>query len=326
MAETPVATPVVATPVATPVVETPVATPEAKIEAKVEAKVEATPKVNEPRRAEALARVKREAAAVRKQQEELKTEKATIEAQRQKLQRFDDLDKLLREDPLKFLEATGLKFEDIANRVIKGNVKTPEQIANAEVRRLFAEKEKAETEAKNKAVEAQHWKEMQGVMDASKAELATLLKAGGDKYELLNSMGEQTLDLVWSRIEEHFDATLDEKTGLGQVLAFDKLLDTVEAELEQQLEKQLLGTKKISAILAKRAAAEKEAAEAAAKTKQKAKVPATKTGSTVSASPEVTSPEPKLLRTGSYARAQAATNDMVAEYRRLLAEAKATSK
>lgn len=269
MAE-PSAIPEVAAPAETPA-EVPVEA--AKVETAPVTEVAKTPDKTTERRAEGLARVKREAARLRQKEEAFKTQQATAAMDKRKADHYDQLNRLANEDPLKFLEAAGIKFEDLAHKVLKGNQKSPADFAKEAAEKAISDYKKEQADLYAKRQQAYNDQQSKAVVDGAKKQIADLIDTNPDKFELLKATGRQTIDLVWSRIEEHFDET-SKKNGVGEVLDFNKALETVEAELESELEKSLLGTKKMAALLAKKSAAEKAAAEAAEKApKTMSKVP-----------------------------------------------------
>lgn len=229
---------------------------------------EPAPEVKErQRKAAMIAQAARAEAAVRKREDDLKSREAKFEQERKNwdqqnaasLSKAQELDRFagLAKTPLKFLEAAGIKKETILEEMVKGDTRTPEEIANAifdrkmaeERGRQAAEQKKAQDDAVQRQaaetarVKAQHVKDIKAAV-----------KANPERYETCQ-IRPDVAELAYEYIEANYYATA--KQGRAELMPIEVALDHVEAELYDGLKKHTASSRKL--------AAEKEAAEAASK-------------------------------------------------------------
>ncbi len=227
------------------------------------------------RRAAAIARAKKEEARIQKAREAFtKDQEAYAKRnaeQADKARHLDELSRLAKTDPLKYLEAAGIDpgslnlsnehFEKLAKKVLKGDTRTPEEIAEAlfnskmkDYEARMAKMAKDREELDRRAQQKANDESIQAQINAAKAQISDLAKTDMDKYEFINST-PGAIDHVWDEILKYHTAS-------GKVPKFEEALDAYETELEANFYERSKTSKKIQARL------EKERLEAAAKEEQ----------------------------------------------------------
>lgn len=109
-----------------------------------------------------------------------------------------------KENPVEALKALGWSYDQITNFMLNDNKRTPEMIAT-EARQEVENLRKEQQEKEKQSLEQQKQlaiQEQQSVINNYKAQVGQYLDQNADKYETLNSVGEQ--ELVFSIIEENF--------------------------------------------------------------------------------------------------------------------------
>jgi hypothetical protein len=214
---------------------TPVVTPPATGLGAVPAVPVPIPSPDLERRAAGLAAAKRAGAKVQAEREKLNQQAQAQAARLEKADRLEHFEKLLAEDPLKFAREVGIDVGDLARRHIEastGSKQTPAELVRQEVDRRLTEdraaqqKQAAETEAKRQAEwEAQTYA---GV----KRQMADIVKADPVRFELVGRGGPAMVEEAFKRIADDFEAN-SKNPGFAP-LAFDKALDSVEADIEKE--------------------------------------------------------------------------------------------
>lgn len=143
-----------------------------------------------------------------------------------------------KKNPKEALELLGLSYDDITQAHLNDG-ELPPQIEIKKLRQEVEEykrlqksekdqeKEAALAEAKRHA-EAQETK----AIDTFKEEINTYITDNSSRYELIRFEGEE--QLVYDVIDEHYNRTIDEATGLGKVMLIKEAADKVEEHLEQK--------------------------------------------------------------------------------------------
>jgi hypothetical protein len=184
----------------------------------------------------AIAKKERELQA---EKEKLKAERAELDGWRKEKAELDAVRKEAKLNPLAFMKASGLSFEEVQDFVLKGQV-PPEVKAKHE---LDTVREQVEALRKEREEEAK--KLQASATEKAKADwrskLAETAKAGAEKYELVNAMGDEALELA----QEAFEAAYEKD---GTVLSLDKLLEQAELYYESKTAK-LLTSQKLRAKL-----------------------------------------------------------------------------
>lgn len=174
------------------------------------------------------------AALSRKEKAILEKERAIKEEAKQ-VEQLRSLEKMLREDPVAFLEKTGMSFDDFASLYVKKVHNEPDSLEdrfNSLAEKIAQYEKQAEEQAAKKEqayIEAQ--------VTAFKESITSHAKADTDKYELINAEG--AYDEVFEVVQKYWEET-------GKVLAIDKACEVVEEHLESEAKK-LLSLKKLQA-------------------------------------------------------------------------------
>lgn len=141
-----------------------------------------------------------------------------------------------RKDPIKFLEAAGLSYQQITDYILNDGKPTIENQLEElrlkyETDATTRQKEKEESEFKKKSDEDKHYQE---IIDNHKKQIVAFLDGNRDVYELcaVNGASEDIFEVI----EEYY------KTN-NEVLSIDKAAEAVEKYLESEAEKVFL-TKK----------------------------------------------------------------------------------
>lgn len=225
------------------------------------------PKERDAARFAAIA--KKEAELVRRQQAakaELEAERAKIKAERDEIAKNQEEIKAFREqskametarlnarrDPLAYLQAAGLSYEDATQFVLNNKQPTPDMLSrDAQSRAVRDELEqfKAQQVAELAKAREEFQAERQKAAEQEKARVAAeqkqlterfhgevidFVKQNAAQYELTNLL--QQGGLVVQVLEEHFSTT-------GKAMKYAEAADLVEKYLEEQSEKVLASSK-----------------------------------------------------------------------------------
>jgi len=170
-----------------------------------------------------------------------KREKKLVEEQakyKELEDKFSGMSEAKQAGVLKLLEYHGISLDDVIAEAL-GEDNTPEVDPVDKVRQEFEEYKQAqldrEAEEKRK-LEEQNQNSINEAIDNHKQAITSHLSQNSDKYELINSQGEQ--DLVWEVTEAHFDE-------YGEVLSIEDASDKVEQYLENKV-RELLKLKKFN--------------------------------------------------------------------------------
>jgi len=269
----------VAAPAAAPAA--PAAAAPTKVEtapAKVETKAAPPPvdaaKKEQERMSAALARAKRIETENRKAAEKVKQDQLGLEQERLKLReatekasKHDEWSRLAQEDPMAFIEAAGITKQQMLDRMIKGDTRTPEEIAQNIVNKTLKEREekaKQEMTAREAAQAAEIQRQNQETLKMTERYIDSLIKKDTEKYEFC-AQNPTAAQKVWDVMQEYYNETA--ANGRPEILPYEDALETVEASLEADFEAFQGTAKKLAAkkaaAEAERLAAEKKAQKAA---------------------------------------------------------------
>lgn len=212
---------------------------EVKPEPAAEAKPDAeTPKVEEPKKVEAetpedkkvsarIAELARRTSSFEKQRRQFEQEKLQ---HAQQLRQYQEALQQLKQDPVKALVAMGLQHEDAERHLLDyyQNAKTDPVVRQMQQEMAALKRQAAESAAQ--AAQAQVAEQIRQY----KAEIAGAIKAGGDRFALIQAMGRE---------EDVFQAAAEYYRQNGEVASTEDVADALEAYLEQQLER-AVGTEK----------------------------------------------------------------------------------
>jgi hypothetical protein len=242
-----------------------------------EAKVEGQPPAQDAkvaadkeRRAAAAARARREEARFLLERQSFKAEQEKWKREQEETQRANanavarlaEGQRLAKEDPDKFLDWAGVKFEDIAKRKIQGDKRNPAELIAAEVAKLEAKMraERQEIDAKRQA--QQQEEATKSFIEQSQKQIKHLMEQKPDDFELCNAEGnghEQAWKLIEKTYEKHCDPAtgalranapkdiLDLFNPMNQAQLFTFALEAVESDLVEKNYKRLSNSKKIQA-------------------------------------------------------------------------------
>jgi DNA segregation ATPase FtsK/SpoIIIE-like protein len=242
---------------------------------------EATPEQkDQERRAAMLANAKRVEAGNRKAEAEIKAQREQLrqeqvewqQKQDAKLKAASEYERLspLVSDPLKLLAELKISQEDILKAMVKGDTRTPDEIAEAVYeKKMAAQRIKDEEAAKAAKTEAekQHNETLRQMKAKTIEELNALIAKETEKYEFC-SLRPDAGDLAYQYMDKHYKDTF--KTGRPEILPMSDCIDKVEEALEADFYKFQGSSKKLAAKAAA-AAEEKKKADAAAVAAETAK-------------------------------------------------------
>jgi len=194
-------------------------------------------KTEEPALAPKFAALAKKAKAAQQAQAKLKAERAEIERARQEIESFNKYKTEAKQNPLKALEAMGIKYDDLVNYVLNGEKPTPEQEFSSlkgEIQKLREEQENRELE-RDRMAKADAEKAYEETISAFKTKVTEHITGNPDKYELIALHEAEAL--VFDTIEEYFNSS-------GKIMAIDKASELVEQYLEEQFESTLSKAKK----------------------------------------------------------------------------------
>lgn len=195
--------------------------------------------------------LKRERAALEKEkaakarEAEITAKLAALEEREAKIKEFESLKK---SNPMKALELLGLNYQQLTEVALADGNLTPDiklkmleekfdSRLNAQEAAIAKEREEA---AKKQAAQ------FEKAVEDFKTEIGKYLKENSDRYELISF--EQSEDLIYDVIEEHFERTKDEETGIGETMTIQQAADKVEEFLEKKYSK-AKDLKKVQAFL-----------------------------------------------------------------------------
>jgi hypothetical protein len=231
---------------------------------------DAKAKKDQERQTLALQKARRVEASAREAEQRVKAREAELakkEAELQKAAQYDKMAQLAQQDPLEFMKAAGISQQQILDRMVKGDKRTPEEIAQSIVDKALADRDaraKADAETKAKQEAEAVAKANQEAISNSLKELGELIKKDSDRYEYCGQRPDAAAQAM--RVIEAYYAQ-SAKTGRAELLPFDEALDAVEADFEKKDEEFRANSKKLKAKAEAAAAAEKAKQEAEAKAK-----------------------------------------------------------
>lgn len=153
--------------------------------------------------------------------------------------RLQEFETLRETNPLKALEMLGLSYQELTQVALAdGNVTAEVQVKKVEekfdsfLKTQEEEKRKAAEDAKLDATR----REEQATQEF-KSEIHSFLETNAKTYQLIQFEGQQSL--VYEVIDEHYNRTVDPKTGIGKIMSISEASDKVEAFLEKKYDSAL---------------------------------------------------------------------------------------
>lgn len=148
----------------------------------------------------------------------------------QKIEQFESVKK----DPKKALEFLGLSYDELTQSILKDGEIPP----SVEIQRLREELEHFKSQSKQKEDLEVEEKKKQILKNEDKAvtdfknEITEHLKANQERYELISF--EEANELVFEVIDEHYNRTVDQESGVGKIMPISEAADKVEQYLEEK--------------------------------------------------------------------------------------------
>lgn len=151
----------------------------------------------------------------------LKTREKELEA---RLKNFEEAERLKKEDPLKYLEKSGIDYNDLTKQILEGKV--PETHAIKQLRTELEGLRKEREEEKEKAEAARK----EAAVQKFKNDMTQHIRGNAEKYPLVGALnGEET---VYNVIEQHFNST-------GEVMPYDQASELTESYYTKQIKEAL---------------------------------------------------------------------------------------
>lgn len=208
-------------------------------------KTDTEPEVKEDpkfaRRFAALSRQEKQIVAKSKEVEDKAKEVESIKAE---AERMKGVMALARENPMKFLEETGISYQELTELMLAAE-KTPEDKKIDELRKEFEDlkqaKEREAKEVEEANLKAQIERATQAI-GSYKVQCKEMIQQNPDKYELILAQGRE--DDVFNIVEQYFIEN-EKELGSKAILDFDIAADYLEQLLFEEGQK-LIQTKKFA--------------------------------------------------------------------------------
>lgn len=220
--------------------------PEAPVEAQPEpeqSKAEETP-AQEEKFAAKFAALSRKEKALRQRETQLNQQMQQIEQrlkqmeeQSKQVESYKQIPDRLRKEPLKVLEESGLKFEQLAEMVLNDGKPTQDMVLNEYEKKVMSRMEELEKKLAEKEAKEEQAKYDQAISQFQ-GQLSDFITQTAD-YELIRA--NDSADLVFNVIEEHFNET-------GEILSNKEACDAVEEYLLEEAKK-LVDREKVKKLL-----------------------------------------------------------------------------
>lgn len=172
-------------------------------------------------------------------EQEYKQKLKEYEEKAAKYSQYDELDKLVSENPLEFFKRKGLSFEEIQQKMLQSlndEDIDPIQKQLKELSEKLASKDKEIAELlEKKLAEKEEDSKKKNLDEQSKhyqAELNKFLESNKDEYELINAMGVQ--EEVFDVIKTVYLQTSEK--GAPKLLTFKEASDLYEKEIANKIE------------------------------------------------------------------------------------------
>lgn len=170
-------------------------------------------------------------AALTRRERALQERERLFREQQAEVERLRQSQQIAKTDPLAFLQAHGLTYQEITDHVLNNG----EPTAEFRVRKLEEQIERERQERERQRQEDRQ-KEIDTTISGFKSQVKSMIDQQGDTYELIRS--QEAYDTVFETIEAYFAKT-------GQILDVDVAAKHVEEELEQHARK-ILGLKRFA--------------------------------------------------------------------------------
>lgn len=174
---------------------------------------------------------------LQQQMQQLEQRLKQMEEQSKQVENFKQLPDRLKKEPLKVLEESGLKFEQLAEMVLNDGKPTQDMVLSEYEKKFMSRMEELEKKLAEKEAKEQQEK-YDAAINQFQAQLVDFIGQTPD-YELIRA--NDAGDLVYQVIEEHHAET-------GQILSNKEACDAVEEYLLEEAKK-LVDREKVKKLL-----------------------------------------------------------------------------
>lgn len=156
-----------------------------------------------------------------------------LTAREAKIQEFENLK--ASGNYTKALELLGISYGELTNvQLNDGNLPPELQVKKVEEKldsflKSQEEAKRVQAEDLRRNAEAQEAQAVQEFKDSIKVHC----ESDSKKYELINFEGPQMIDMIYAVVDEHYNRTIDETTGKGQIMPASEAADRVEKWLRE---------------------------------------------------------------------------------------------
>jgi hypothetical protein len=213
-------------------------------ELKAEAEVQPEVKQQEEKFAAKFAALSRKEKAIRqrevqlqRQMQQLEQRLQAAEAQSKEIETYKSLPDRLKREPLKVLEESGLKFEQLAEMVLNDGKPTQDMLLNEYEKKVMLKVKELEDKLAQKELKEAEEREAAAI-EGFKAQLTDFVNKTED-YELIRA--NDAVDVVFEVIEAHHAET-------GEILSNKEASDMVEEYLLEEAKK-LVDREKVKKLL-----------------------------------------------------------------------------
>jgi hypothetical protein len=205
-----------------------------------------------------LAALSQKEKSIREQATAAKAERAAAAADRaaivQAQREWQEKQAQYRQNPMLLLQEHGYDYDSVTRYVAQGGWSAEEQQAaqlarqQAQIQALAQARQEdqrsaqAQREADQRATQEAQAAARKAAEESAvtefKGELKAFVKAEPDNYEMIGLAGENAMEMIYNRIEEHYQKT-------GQRLSDKDAADSVEKDLVEEAEKVIAASKKL---------------------------------------------------------------------------------
>lgn len=174
------------------------------------------------------------------QRAQFQAERDQFEQQKSKLAHWENAEKALRNDPLGFLQARGITYEQLTQMALEPNSYRPPAPDNSDQISKLQQQIEQQNEERRKEREQREQEEQdrkaQQQLDEYQQTINNHVSSGAEKYELIQHMNAQ---------KDVLDLTVEYYQNTGQLIPVDRACQMVEEKLEKQA-RTFLGAKKFA--------------------------------------------------------------------------------
>ena len=175
-----------------------------------------------------FAQLAREQKKLRQERDEMKRVQQELDARKNTVSSYDDLQKLARENPYEVMQKLGLDYEALSRQVLQDGEITPEQKMAGEMKRLRDEIDSMKAE-RAELVKQEEAKKYQDTYGRFVDEIKTFVD-NTDEFDFVKA--NNAYHVVAEVMQEHYNSTQD-------VMSYDDAAKMVEDYYEAEAEKYL---------------------------------------------------------------------------------------